>query len=398
MEQIFIAIADGLVGICNLILYIFMFQPRYKKKPTRIIMVLGAFVMTIIYNISVYEFQVNSVRASLYAMTIPSMILFYILSKYRDGRFILIFCMVDVTCLMVAFISRCVGWFAGRNPFLVLFIEVLLLALVFLMVKPFLKSLNKVMELLNEGWELIALMSVLFYAMLDVIMGYPTPINERKEYIPVCLLICAVILVSYVVIFRTMEQMHKIHEDEKNQKFMKAQLEIQANQLELKELYYKMAYIDALTELKNRAAFNKTINEFMNNKDVYGKVYCISFDINNLKTVNDSQGHHMGDKLIQSAAKVLLDVFQDQERVFRIGGDEFAVIIYNGSEEIVIKKLDILDKTIEEENKKNSFNLSISVGYELFNHKGHGDLYKTFIEADKNMYENKRKFKEQGCY
>ena len=170
MDQIFIAIADGLVGICNLILYIFMFQPRYKKKPTRIIMVLGVFVMTIIYNIIVYEFQVNSVKASLYAMTIPSMILFYILSKYRDGRFILIFCTVDVTCLMVAFISRCVGLLAGRNPFLVLFIEVLLLVLIFLMVKPFLKSLNKLMELLNEGWELIALMSVLFYAMLDVIM------------------------------------------------------------------------------------------------------------------------------------------------------------------------------------------------------------------------------------
>lgn len=375
-----------------------MFQPRYKKKPTRIIMVLGAFVMTIIYNIIVYEFQVSSVRASLYAMTIPSVILFYILSKYRDGRFILIFCMVDVTCLMVAFISRCVGWFAGRNPFLVLLIEVLLLALIFLLVKPFLKFLNKIMELLNEGWEFIALMSVLFYAMLDVIMGYPTPINERKEYIPVCLLICAVILVNYVVIFRTMEQMHRIYKDEEDQKFMKSQLEIQANQLELKELYYKMAYIDALTELKNRAAFNKAINEFANNKDVYGKVYCISFDINNLKTVNDSEGHHMGDKLIQTTAKVLLQVFEDKERVFRIGGDEFAVIIYNGSEEIVIEKLDILDRTIEKENGKNPFNLSVSVGYELFNHKGHGDLYKTFIEADKNMYENKRKFKEQRCY
>jgi diguanylate cyclase (GGDEF)-like protein len=58
------------------------------------------------------------------------------------------------------------------------------------------------------------------------------------------------------------------------------------------------------------------------------------FDINNLKVVNDKFGHEYGNKLIVSSANAIVAIF-GEENTYRIGGDEFAVIIENEDDQIV---------------------------------------------------------------
>ena len=91
-----------------------------------------------------------------------------------------------------------------------------------------------------------------------------------------------------------------------------------------------LAYRDSLTGIKNSTAYTEAIVEL--NKEInLGNPHfgVIVADINNLKQTNDRFGHDVGNELIVHTAKILTEVFQDS-LVFRIGGDEFVVVLKDG--------------------------------------------------------------------
>lgn len=93
-----------------------------------------------------------------------------------------------------------------------------------------------------------------------------------------------------------------------------------------------MAHFDALTDLPNRFQFNQNLNIAMqSNTTKLGLMY---LDLDNFKAINDTLGHPIGDKLLQSVSKRLQACLQNQDIVARLGGDEFAIIIQNSSEKI----------------------------------------------------------------
>ena len=142
----------------------------------------------------------------------------------------------------------------------------------------------------------------------------------------------------------------------------------------------KLSSIDVLTGLYNRNRMNSYMTEIAETKEPIGVIF---LDINGLKKVNDTEGHLAGDNLIKRAANVLKNVYS-KEYIFRAGGDEFVVILKNIDETHILKSFEIL----EEKAKKN--NVSFAYGYSVaYDSK---DIDKVLIEADANMYENKRKF------
>ncbi|MDE2569909.1 MAG: EAL domain-containing protein [Sphingomonadales bacterium] len=86
----------------------------------------------------------------------------------------------------------------------------------------------------------------------------------------------------------------------------------------------RRANVDLLSKLANRAAFAETLARL--NCDRAGAWALLIVDLDNLKVVNDGFGHHAGDLLIQSAAE-RMEAAVSPDRVFRIGGDEFAVLV-----------------------------------------------------------------------
>ncbi|MBR1593032.1 MAG: GGDEF domain-containing protein [Ruminococcus sp.] len=87
----------------------------------------------------------------------------------------------------------------------------------------------------------------------------------------------------------------------------------------------KLAMEDALTGIKNRNAFTGCEKKLLE-KDS-GSCVFVHFDVNRLKKVNDTYGHAEGDKHIKAAANVLKNSFGEYGECFRIGGDEFFVIL-----------------------------------------------------------------------
>ena len=86
----------------------------------------------------------------------------------------------------------------------------------------------------------------------------------------------------------------------------------------------RKAYIDALTDLANRACFDKTLDRLPHDKP--GAWGLLLIDLDNLKLVNDTFGHHVGDKLLQAAATRIAEAVAP-DIAFRLGGDEFAVLV-----------------------------------------------------------------------
>ena len=94
-----------------------------------------------------------------------------------------------------------------------------------------------------------------------------------------------------------------------------------------------LAYVDPLTNLRNKGAFDDRLQAIQDRLDEAGRVepfaVCI-FDCNDLKKINDRHGHEHGDLFLKNAAFLVSDVF-GPEQVYRIGGDEFAAVLDGGS-------------------------------------------------------------------
>ena len=116
-------------------------------------------------------------------------------------------------------------------------------------------------------------------------------------------------------------------------------------------------------------------------------------DINDLKKVNDTEGHKAGDDLIKQAAKLLCNIFAHSP-VFRIGGDEFAIFL-SGNDFMIKEQLIENLKNEVKENLQRKEGPVIAVGISEFEIGSDHSVSAVFERADGLMYENKSILKEQ---
>lgn len=162
----------------------------------------------------------------------------------------------------------------------------------------------------------------------------------------------------------------------------------------------KLAYSDGLTGLKNRTAFNERIS---NTDENYG---IVMFDVNNLKYVNDNFGHGAGDSLLLAAADTLKELFEPlmvSSEIYRIGGDEFVVVLlsedfteFNNCCDWVSSNLPIVSE--KHSDAENNLNVSIAYGFGFYAcaNKLTKPLADVLSEADSNMYQCKRLMKARA--
>ena len=101
-------------------------------------------------------------------------------------------------------------------------------------------------------------------------------------------------------------------------------------------------------------------------------------------------GHSAGDELICSAAECILSVFKPLGCCYRMGGDEFAILLQNITESQVNRALLQLELCISRRNLTRSFPLSVAVGHAMGQD---APIEQLFREADADMYRNKSQMK-----
>ena len=153
-------------------------------------------------------------------------------------------------------------------------------------------------------------------------------------------------------------------------------------------IYKRLAFIDKMTQINNRTAFEQKIHN-MRQSDIVEPTYFCLVDMNNLKKINDTYGHTAGDNAIIETARTLSKHFADAE-CFRIGGDEFCIIAEGIQEKQIQKACDIVQAELNEKSRNLAYDVIIAMGYSKVEW---GNLDECYNKADALMYENKKKLK-----
>ena len=152
----------------------------------------------------------------------------------------------------------------------------------------------------------------------------------------------------------------------------------------------KLLYIsntDALTGCLNRHAYETDINKL----DLKKEWIYISLDLNSLKHVNDTYGHAAGDEMICAAATCMMASFGEFGRVYRIGGDEFAVIITQKPDELDAMTKHF-DSSVAEWRGKIVDSMTISYGCVRSLEEDWEFVHDIAKEADRRMYASKARY------
>ena len=165
------------------------------------------------------------------------------------------------------------------------------------------------------------------------------------------------------------------------------------NDMELKKMIFKLieernylinaANIDPLSGL-----YNRRVLENIRNYELVAMV-----DMDNFKTINDSFGHDIGDRVIRVVSSVLKENSRSNDFVIRYGGDEFLIIFAGGNMEIIKERMEKICQEVSEKIQLPDFEVTLSIGISPFEEGC--SLEDTIKKADELMYMSKTSGKNQ---
>ena len=157
-----------------------------------------------------------------------------------------------------------------------------------------------------------------------------------------------------------------------------------------------LSLTDELTGIHNRRGFITLAEQELKraNRLKKNKMLILAADMDGLKRINDTFGHHEGDLALIMFSCILKKTFRDSDIIARIGGDEFMVFQVendiNNSDTITAR----LQKNLDIQNARNSsYKLSLSIGTVYYDPQVHHSLDELMTHVDKMMYEQKRQHK-----
>jgi diguanylate cyclase (GGDEF)-like protein/PAS domain S-box-containing protein len=162
----------------------------------------------------------------------------------------------------------------------------------------------------------------------------------------------------------------------------------------MEEELRELSLTDELTGLYNRRGLFTLAGHLLRMADrVKRGFYMLYADFDNLKGINDTFGHREGDLVLMETANILKDTFRDSDIIARIGGDEFVVVPVGTTEDCVEIITARLQKALDIHNEKtnHSYNLSLSFGITYYDPESPCSIGNLLVEADKLMYEQKRR-------
>jgi diguanylate cyclase (GGDEF)-like protein len=162
----------------------------------------------------------------------------------------------------------------------------------------------------------------------------------------------------------------------------------------------RMMYTDSMVRVANKTAYTEVVDKIykrMREKERLNFMVAVA-DINDLKKVNDTYGHEYGDKLIKNAAFILKKVW-GKRSVFRIGGDEFAIILFDIDKAAAEEKKHLFDEELKDFNQKNKeepLYLQMAIGVAVYDPETDRDYMEVFRRADEEMYIDKKEKKKRN--
>jgi diguanylate cyclase (GGDEF)-like protein len=203
--------------------------------------------------------------------------------------------------------------------------------------------------------------------------------EAERDYVPQ-LLVCLFFLVGLLSCY-VLEQ----------RRWLKRTQERLIQELIRRETAERLAVIDPLTELYNRRYIMQAMAREARRADRQGlRLTLLMIDVNGFKSVNDSLGHLIGDRILREVALLLQSTFRTSDMVSRYGGDEFLVLLVDAGENESSRAIERLRYQVEQWNHAESipgYRMSLSCGAAVY--RQNSDLVEVLAAADRAMYEDK---------
>ena len=167
--------------------------------------------------------------------------------------------------------------------------------------------------------------------------------------------------------------------------YIRSNMRIRDETLMLKKLAYK----DFLTGGNNRTAYERDVQQHIDSKL---KFRLILLDLNDLKYINDTYGHGQGDEAIRLVFKAMEKGFVSGHN-YRIGGDEFAVLMDAGNYKEYLSSVQLFQRTLKESARDFVHPLKVAVGSDIYTSEKWEYFGKFYHHVDQKMYEHKLKIK-----
>ncbi len=178
-----------------------------------------------------------------------------------------------------------------------------------------------------------------------------------------------------------------------SRKASRAKLE---SERENSRMFKSMANTDSLTGVRNKHAYSEyesKLNDMIRAGEIKDRIAVLVCDINGLKYVNDTKGHVAGDMLIKEACDLICEHFT-HGAVFRVGGDEFVVILYDRGYDKMDESLAAINREVEDNIEKGK--VVVAVGHSVLTEKDE-QIHDVFERADSLMYKRKQELKAMGA-
>lgn len=275
-------------------------------------------------------------------LVLPVLFLLWPASRYRDARFFFSVCQTYLPGIsLLLLISYCLQRGTDVSALFLLFSGA---AAESLLLIRFRGRYRKAQETLPRAWTRMVLLTVAAWLPLAGIIGW-TPQGGI-----LCLISQAA---SFLAVGWILEQQLRLDA-------VSGDTDALRERIRELENCYDMAYRDALTKAGNRAALDRDMQRMAQHR--VGWISCWMMDLNNLKETNDTHGHAAGDRLLVGLSKTARDVLGSYGFLYRIGGDEFLVLLPGAEGDDRIRRETALHDAIKTYNRVRAIPISVAVG------------------------------------
>ncbi|MBP3376478.1 MAG: GHKL domain-containing protein [Clostridia bacterium] len=211
----------------TLVLFILLFESRYSRKKTLIITLLTMIPLIIANTALAFILEAEHMgTAMLLTLSLPSLIVFLILAKNRDGRFLFTFCLVDTVVLEIIYVTQIINFYVTPDTNILMFVVRLLIfpIIEIIIYKKFRNMYLDVQRENRHGWGHFSVIGLMFYVIMTIMMNTPTAVTERPEYLPAMIIMFIIIPTVYINIVSTLRRQQKMFEATERENILRLQV------------------------------------------------------------------------------------------------------------------------------------------------------------------------------
>lgn len=294
-------------------------------KRNIIIIVIVSTLITVANGLLILNLGINFyIDYYIYTLTIPYILLFYFFAVYKGSM--LVFALLTIqTIANVAILNGLLASyviFKEDSPYLDIVVRMITyLALFKVLIKYIKPTYLKMVLMLKKEWWILNLTLILSYGLTYTLLFIPDAIFNRPAYFIHAYIGMSLTLVIYFVMFIFFGEVKLKTDIEIDKQLLYQQVTYLSKE---SEKITNIAYVDALTGVKNRYSLFRKMDQLIVNKVNFLVVF---IDLDNFKDINDEYDHTTGDMYLKMFAKKLEILLDNKGLVYRFAGDEFVCLI-----------------------------------------------------------------------